>query len=107
RASANLHRLVAISRQEADILSALLPGVPVSVFGYGVDTRSMPLLPPPTARLRAGFIGNYAHPPNRDAAAWLVEEILPALRAQHPEAELVLAGPGLPESLAEKWRKVP
>ena len=46
-----------------------------------------------------GFLGNYTHPPNVDAAVWLGREILPRLRQLRPEARLVIAGPQAPESV--------
>ena len=38
------------------------------------------------------FVGGYAHRPNQDAALWLVNEILPPIRAAVPNARLILAG---------------
>jgi GT2 family glycosyltransferase/glycosyltransferase involved in cell wall biosynthesis len=43
---------------------------------------------------RAGllFVGNYAHDPNRDAVAWLVDEILPVVRNELGDVPVHLAG---------------
>jgi glycosyltransferase involved in cell wall biosynthesis len=41
---------------------------------------------------RALFLGDYSHFPNPEAASVLVRDVLPALRAQVPDAELWLAG---------------
>ena len=38
------------------------------------------------------FVGWFAHPPNVDAALWLGREIMPRLRALHPEARLLIVG---------------
>jgi glycosyltransferase involved in cell wall biosynthesis len=38
------------------------------------------------------FLGNFTHPPNRDAALWLAREIMPHLRSHHPGALLRIAG---------------
>ena len=38
------------------------------------------------------FCGNMAYHPNVDAACWLAEEILPRVQAQHPQAQLLVAG---------------
>lgn len=38
------------------------------------------------------FVGWFAHPPNVDAALWLGHEIMPRLRALHPEARLLIVG---------------
>jgi glycosyltransferase involved in cell wall biosynthesis len=64
-----------------------------------VPPRELPLSPvgrPPPSVL---FVGYYRHPPNADAARWLAHEIFPAVRREHPEAELVLVGEELPADL--------
>lgn len=38
------------------------------------------------------FVAGFAHPPNVDAACWLVREILPRVRQAVPGARLILAG---------------
>ncbi len=48
---------------------------------------------PDEAPARALFLGDYSHGPNPEAAAMLVRDVLPLLRATEPEAELWLAGP--------------
>ena len=45
------------------------------------------------------FVGYYRHPPNAEAAGWLVHEIFPLVRKDHPDAELVLVGAELPAEL--------
>jgi glycosyltransferase involved in cell wall biosynthesis len=45
------------------------------------------------------FVGNYAHPPNVDAALWLVDEILPRIVRARPEVRLALAGPYAPDAI--------
>jgi glycosyltransferase involved in cell wall biosynthesis len=42
------------------------------------------------------FVGNFAHPPNVDAARWLIDEIMPVLRARNTRATLRIVGPGAP-----------
>lgn len=39
------------------------------------------------------FVGNFEHPPNRDAAEHLTGSILPRVRAACPDARLVIVGP--------------
>jgi glycosyltransferase involved in cell wall biosynthesis len=48
------------------------------------------LAPPPGRRLL--FVAGFAHPPNVDAAQFLVREILPLLRAVVADVELLLVG---------------
>ena len=38
------------------------------------------------------FVAGFAHPPNVDAACWLVREILPHVRQCHPDVQLHLVG---------------
>jgi len=45
------------------------------------------------------FMGNYAHLANRDAARWLVEEILPLVRAELPDVQVHLVGSNITEEL--------
>lgn len=46
------------------------------------------------------FIGGYRHPPNVDAAAWAVRELMPRLRHEMPGAELLLVGSHMPAEVA-------
>lgn len=41
-----------------------------------------------------GFIGSFVHPPNRDAAAWLIDHIWPIVRRSVHDARLLIAGAG-------------
>ncbi len=38
------------------------------------------------------FVAGFSHPPNVDAALWLVREVWPRIRAAHPQAHLDLVG---------------
>jgi polysaccharide biosynthesis protein PslH len=47
------------------------------------------------ARERPGsllFVGSFLHAPNVDAVNWLVDDILPRVRAEYPDATLTIAG---------------
>jgi polysaccharide biosynthesis protein PslH len=44
--------------------------------------------------LRIAFAASFIYPPNARAAAWLTRTLMPALRASHPDAELLLVGSG-------------
>lgn len=45
------------------------------------------------------FLGNFSHPPNVDAAVWLIHEIMPELRNLSPGVRLAIAGPQCPPSI--------
>jgi glycosyltransferase involved in cell wall biosynthesis len=52
----------------------------------------LPVAPPPNQQ-RLLFVGNLTYAPNLEAAKVLVSEILPRVRARHPQATLDLVGP--------------
>lgn len=74
----------------------------VQVVAPGVDVRALPLVsfkplnadPADNLADRDGilFVAGFAHPPNVDAATWLVAEILPLIRAAYPDVRLRLVG---------------
>lgn len=78
---------------EAD--AAGLPPDRVEVVPNGVDVdvgAGLPTGPPPTPRVL--LPGTLFYGPNVDGARWYVDEVWPAVRAEIPAAELVLAGRG-------------
>jgi polysaccharide biosynthesis protein PslH len=90
----------AFSRRDAAAIAELAPGVAdrvrVNPFGLEPPDAADP------AREQAGavlFVGNFTHPPNRDAARWLAEEIMPAVRAKVENARLQLVGSAPPREV--------
>lgn len=82
----------AVTPEDAACLAADL-GRPVGVRPPVCDVPERPAAAgksPP----RALFLGDYRHQPNPEAARRLVREVLPRLRADAPQVELWLAGPG-------------
>lgn len=51
-----------------------------------------------------GFIGSYGHPPNVEALAWLIDEIVPAVSAKLPNVQFLVAGRNPPEALVRRAR---
>ena len=85
------------SSYEAALLKQDLPDSRIHVVPWSVPLR-------PTAvtwskRRGLAFIGSYGHAPNLDAAWWLVQEVMPLVRAQDPTIECLLAGTDMPDSL--------
>jgi GT2 family glycosyltransferase/glycosyltransferase involved in cell wall biosynthesis len=79
------------SQTEADRVAALEPRVRVHVVQpYAFDHFPLPRQPPPGQTLL--FVAGFAHPPNEDAAHWLVHEIMPLVRRNTPRARLVIVG---------------
>ena len=64
----------------------------VRVVPNGVDLAAFPFRASAPVPGRIVFAGNLGYFPNVDATRWLVEEILPAVRASLPEATVHLAG---------------
>lgn len=94
-----VHSNIVHSPIEAELLAPLAPGAPIVVFPYmtplegtdvGYDTR-MDLM----------FLGGYRHPPNVDAAFYLIENIWPALAGKLPQARLLIVGASPPEELRD------
>jgi len=79
------------SEDEADAVRIMDPGVAArAVLPYCFDRFGMER--PPPAGHDVVFVAGFAHPPNEDAACWLVAEILPLVRSQVPDATLSIVG---------------
>ncbi len=89
--------VVTHSATEAALLGAAWPALRVAVVPWAV-TPAATALPPFAARAGIGFIGNFGHAPNRDAARVLLERVMPLLW-QRGEVPCVIAGFGLPPAL--------
>jgi glycosyltransferase involved in cell wall biosynthesis len=95
-------RVVVLTEQDADSLRALNAGLPLQVIPNGIDLdyftpQRDPAESPGTPLLL--FVGNYEYGPNVDAALFLGREIFPLVRAELPEARLMLVGNGPPPEL--------
>jgi glycosyltransferase involved in cell wall biosynthesis len=95
-------RVQVFSRRDAEAIAELAPDVEprVRVNPFGL------VLPPPAdpARELAGmvlFVGNFSHPPNRDAARWLAMEIMPVVWGRCPWARLRIVGTAPPPQVGE------
>lgn len=97
RAWDRFDRVQVFSRRDAELVAALSPQaaarVRVNPFGLVLPPRCDPAREVPGTVL---FVGNFAHPPNRDAALWLAREIMPAVRRRLPGARLRIVGTAPP-----------
>jgi GT2 family glycosyltransferase len=79
------------SQDEANAIAAIAPDVdaraivPYAFTDVVGDAR-------PDGRANLLFVAGFAHPPNVDAARWLVDKIMPLVWARHPGATLSLVG---------------
>ncbi len=82
---------------EAGLLRRAVPQATVHVVPWEIATD--PTRVPLADRQGVGFLGCYGHPPNVDAARWLVEAVMPLVWAQDPTIPCVLAGSGMPREI--------
>ena len=91
---------VAFTDRDSRVLSALNPRAPITTVPLGVEIPPTPadptgLAPPPMLL----FVGNFNHPPNVDAARYLLDDLYPRLRAQHTDLVVTLVGDHPPDWL--------
>jgi glycosyltransferase involved in cell wall biosynthesis len=86
------------ARVVAELAPELAPRVRVNPFGLVLPPAADPRRESPGCVM---FVGNFTHPPNRDAAAWLVGEIMPRVRETVPTARLRLVGSAPPREVAD------
>jgi glycosyltransferase involved in cell wall biosynthesis len=86
---------IALTARDADMLSRLKSGAPITTIPLGVDMSAGadPLGGCPPLLL---FVGNFNHPPNVDAAHYLLDEVFPRLRLRRPRLEVALVGENPP-----------
>ena len=101
-APGRVREFATVSEPEARFLSGLIPGRRIFVNPVPVDTERLATIAarrapaePPTFL----FVGNFVHPPNRDAGHILAGRIAPEVIRSRPDATFVLAGANPPEEL--------
>ncbi len=82
---------------EAAALRQAVPTANVHVVPWGVTPR--PTVTPFARRNGVAFVGGFGHPPNVDAAIWLVDEIMPLVWRRDPSIACVLVGSDMPDSV--------
>ena len=82
---------------EAGLLETLVPDATTHVIPWTQPIRRVAA----TFQERSGvaFIGGYNHPPNVDAADWLVTEIMPLVWAEDPDITCLLIGSDMPPAV--------
>ncbi len=102
RLGARADATILISENEAELYRSRLTDpsrVNVQVIGNGIDAAAFdPSAVAPHAELQARkgphfvFTGQMDYRPNEQAAEWVIEQLLPVIRAKHPEAEFHIVG---------------
>jgi glycosyltransferase involved in cell wall biosynthesis len=82
------------SPAEAEYVAREAPSARVHVVGWPVDLK--PSNTSFAARTGVAFIGSVGHEPNRDAALWLVEEIMPRVWQHDPTLVCEIIGADWP-----------
>ena len=85
----NVDRVLAIQETEAEILSSVI-STPVSTLPISCPIPERPLSRNPEPVIC--FIGPMDYHPNRDAVRFLVDSVMPRIRAQVPESRLIVIG---------------
>ncbi|NDJ85480.1 MAG: glycosyltransferase [Chloroflexi bacterium] len=81
-----------LSDVDAEYVHRMVPGVPTRIIPHGVDVEYFHRGPGDRAHAKAIYVGDYKYFPNADAARYFIESIMPHIRAECPEFELVLVG---------------
>jgi glycosyltransferase involved in cell wall biosynthesis len=85
------------STHERALLAEAAPETRVRVIPWTVNMYPPTL--PFAQRSGLAFLGGYNHPPNQDAARFLVEQVMPLVWETHPAIELRLIGSDMPDSI--------
>jgi len=100
---------LAVSELDRDRLLELVPEARVEVIRNGVDLdyfRPVPADRPVVPRSII-FAGGLSWYPNRKAVQWLLDEILPRLRARYPDATATIIGRNPPPEFLELAERDP
>jgi glycosyltransferase involved in cell wall biosynthesis len=92
-------RVVVVTPQDEAYLQSLAPDLPTAVIPNGVDDRTYRVAEGRPHKPSLVFVGNMTYRPNVEAARVLIQEILPQVRAEIPEAGAVIVGTDPPAEL--------
>lgn len=84
-----------VSEADAAAARELCPDARTRIVPNVVDVSAIEPVVPDVAAQRALFVGNFAYEPNRNGLRFLLDEVLPRVWAQLPQARLRLVGAGL------------
>jgi glycosyltransferase involved in cell wall biosynthesis len=106
RAFAQANRIVAVSRQDAQIIRNQFGVRTVDVVDNGIDREYFSGTCGGGDPRRILFLGGFDWRPNLDAVSILLDQVFPRVRAVEPSALLSLVGRRPPESLLQKVRSL-
>lgn len=92
-------RTVTVSEVDAALLRGLNPALPIDVIPNGVDCKIELEEKQSNLSEQIIFVGNYAYPPNLEAAYLLIKTILPRIHVHAPDLRVLIVGPNPPAKL--------
>lgn len=95
-------RVIAVTDADAQNMQNLTK-TPVDVVVNGVDTTTFAVVQPDFEANAVLFVGNYEYPPNVDAINWVLNDIMPLVWRDCPNARFIVAGFALPEDWSTRW----
>lgn len=84
-----------VSEADAAAARKLCPEAQLRLVPNVVDVTAIAPVTPDVAAQRALFVGNFSYEPNRNGLRFLLDEVMPRVWAQLPDARLRLVGAGL------------
>ncbi len=93
--------VITVTARDGEALRAESPQLDVRVVPNLHEVVDDDDVPPREGRQGLVFVGGFRHPPNVDAALWLVHEILPRVRRELPGTPLTLAGSDPPAEVRD------
>jgi len=106
RAVRRVHHVISVSTEDAARLRRFHPNLRISVSPVGIDCEFFaprdPTKPAEVDVVDVVFVGNFEHPPNGDAVAFLVKEVVPRLGRP---ARVRIIGHGLTPEVAALRRE--
>ncbi len=93
KASMWADRVLCVSEQDRQVLVGITGSDRLFTLPLGVPLSRLPEADPSfEAPPRILFVGSFSHPPNRQAASFIVKELVPALRRDHPTLVCEIVG---------------
>jgi len=92
--------LLVVTEQDRYGISLFLPEAKSTLLPRLVDT-TQPSLAATTPPFHIGFLGTFAHEPNVLSVQFLLEQVIPILRARIPDLKVLIAGKNPPQHLLD------
>lgn len=99
RVVSQMQAVVTFTERDRRAIRQSDPSLPVTCIAPSIAVPEQPLNPTGRMLPTVAFVGNYGHPPNREAAERLAHSIMPLVRRRCPDAVLYLVGNRPPAAL--------